>query len=152
MLEGKCSCGAVNYQLASKPMFVHCCHCLDCQRLSGSAYLLNALIETDHIEVEGELTDIHLPTPSGNGKVIKRCTACGDAIFSHYLIRGTRVAFLRVGTLLDPAQCPPDVQIFTESKQSWVPLSVDIPTFDEFYDVELIWPKEALDRRLAVIS
>ena len=151
MLSGQCSCGAVTYRLSSEPMFVHCCHCYDCQRQTGSAYVLNALIETDRIAVEGELTEVHLPTPSGGGKVVKRCAACGDAIYSHYLIRGSGIAFVRVGTLDDSAACPPDVQIFTESKQPWVPLSADIPAFEAFYDIDELWHEESLQRRRAVV-
>ena len=152
MMSGRCSCGAVNYHLSSEPMFVHCCHCHDCQRLSGSAYLLNALIETDRVAVVGELTEVHLQTPSGGGKVVKRCAACGDAIFSHYLIRGSSIAFVRVGTLDDPAACPPNVQIFTESRQPWVPLSSDIPEFEAFYDFNELWPEESLQRRRKVVN
>ena len=152
MMSGRCSCGAVTYHLSSEPMFVHCCHCHDCQRLSGSAYLLNALIETDRVEVVGELTEVHLQTPSGGGKVVKRCAACGDAIFSHYLIRGRSIAFVRVGTLDDPATCPPNVQIFTESRQPWVPLSSDIPEFEAFYDFNELWPEESLQRRRKVVN
>ena len=45
-LTGGCACGSIRYQLLDKPMFVHCCHCDDCQRLTGSAFVLNAIIET----------------------------------------------------------------------------------------------------------
>ena len=48
---GFCSCGAVNYRLTSAPMFVHCCHCKDCQRQTGSAFVLNALIEADRVHI-----------------------------------------------------------------------------------------------------
>ena len=150
MLRGQCSCGIVTYALSSEPMFVHCCHCRDCQRLSGSAYLLNALIETDRVSIEGNVTEIHLSTPSGSGKTVKRCSQCGDAVWSHYLIRGTKVSFVRVGTLNDPGRCPPNVQIFTESKQPWVPLSTDIPAFEAFYDFNEHWPDESLNRWRAV--
>lgn len=51
-LTGGCSCGEVRYRLRSAPMFVHCCHCRDCQRLTGSAFVVNALIGTDRMAVE----------------------------------------------------------------------------------------------------
>ena len=152
MLTGRCSCGSVAYTLSSQPMFVHCCHCFDCQRLSGAAYLLNGLIETERVSLEGALEKIRLATPSGNGKIVNRCTECGDAIYSHYLIRGTGVAFVRIGTLDEPSLCPPQVQIFTESKQSWVPLSRDIPAFEKFYDFNDLWPAESLQRLQAVLA
>ena len=150
MLTGKCACGAATYQLSRKPMFVHCCHCTECQRLSGSAYALNALIETDAIRSTGELTQHIVPTPSGKGQQINRCAACGTALFSHYLVRGSALAFLRVGTLDDPSTCPPDVHIWTESKQDFLPLSVGVPVFKGFYDASEVWPEDAMARRAAV--
>ncbi|HEU4612437.1 MAG TPA: GFA family protein, partial [Kofleriaceae bacterium] len=65
-LEGRCACGAVRYRLASRPMFVHCCHCLDCQRQTGSAFVLNAIIEADRIELlAGAPVPVTVPTDSG---------------------------------------------------------------------------------------
>ena len=131
-------------------MFVHCCHCHDCQRLSGSAYAINGMVETHALSVEGSVRVVQVPTPSGNGQEIHRCASCGTAIFSHYLIRDRRMAFLRVGTLDDPSLCPPDVQIFTESKQPWVPLRDDLPVFEKFYTIKDVWPADAYARRMQV--
>jgi hypothetical protein len=50
-VTGGCACGSIRYQLLDKPMFVHCCHCDDCQRLTGSAFVLNAIIETQAIKL-----------------------------------------------------------------------------------------------------
>ncbi len=47
--DGGCACGQVRYRMTSEPMFVHCCHCRDCQRQTGSAFVLNALIEADRV-------------------------------------------------------------------------------------------------------
>lgn len=146
MLEGRCGCGAVTYQMLTPPMFVHCCHCRDCQRQTGAAYVLNAIIEADRVKVEGSITEHELPTQSGKGQIITRCRVCGVAVFSSYMIRLGKLRYVRVGTLDKPDQCPPDVQIFTSSKQDWVPLSKDIPVFEEFYDFDELWPQESLDR------
>lgn len=152
MLEGRCGCGAVTYRMTSAPMFVHNCHCSDCQRQTGSAYVLNAMIEHDRVEVEGPTWEVTLPTPSGHGQVITRCRDCGTAIFSAYMIRQGKLKFVRVGTLGDPSQCPPDVQIYTSTKQPWVVLNPDIPAFEEFYDPADVWPPEAMARRTALFS
>lgn len=146
MLEGRCGCAAVSYQMTSPPLFVHCCHCSECQRQTGAAYVLNAIIEADRVEVTGPTTEHELPTPSGQGQVITRCRECGVAVFSSYLIRRGKLRYVRVGTLDDPDQCPPDVQIFTRSKQAWVPLSKDIPIFEEFYKFDEVWPQPSLER------
>lgn len=152
MLEGKCGCGAVTYRMASRPIVVHCCHCRECQRQTGSAYVLNALIEADRVKVDGPLQQHHLSTPSGKGQVISRCRDCGVAVFSSYLIRQDKLRFIRVGTLLDPSACPPDVQIFTSSKQPWVPLNPDIPVFEEFYKFDEQLSADSLARMKALFT
>lgn len=152
MHTGKCGCGAVTYEMTADPMFVHNCHCTDCQRQTGSAYVLNAIIEADHLNVSGEVTHHVVSTPSGGGQRITRCAQCGVAIFSLYLIRGEKLRFLRVGTLDDPSKCPPYVQIFTSSKQPWVPLSDKIPAFEEYYNMKEVWPEDAFARRAACLA
>jgi hypothetical protein len=101
-LEGGCACGAVRYRLLSAPMFVHCCHCRDCQRQTGTAFALNALIETDRVEiVSGSPKIVPVPTDSGRPHEIHRCPACDTAVWSTYGGR-TVWRFVRVGTLEDP--------------------------------------------------
>jgi len=150
--SGTCGCGLVTYQMASAPMFVHCCHCKECQKQTGSAYVLNAIIEADRVRSQGETTEHRLSTPSGKGQVITRCASCGTAVFSSYLVRLGKLTYVRVGTLNNPADCPPDVQIFTSSKQPWVPLSEDIPIFDEFYKFEEVWPPDTYARLQALFG
>jgi hypothetical protein len=148
-LEGGCACGAVRYRLRSGPMFVHCCHCTDCQRQVGSAFVINALIETDRIEVQsGELAASRMPTESGRVHDVYRCTACGTAMWADY---GGRpwLRFVRATTLDDRAALKPDVHIFTRSKLPWVELPADQPAFEVFYDMPTMWPAESLARREA---
>lgn len=152
MLTGSCGCGEVTYRLSAKPMIVHCCHCKHCQKQNGSAYVLNAIIEAEHVETDGSVTECTLPTPSGKGQVVSRCTNCGTTVFSSYLSRLGKLRYIRVGTLDDPAQCPPDVQIFTSSKQPWVPLSPDIPSFEGFYKFDEVWSDASLQRWRALFG
>jgi hypothetical protein len=150
--EGGCACGAVRYRLTSEPMFVHCCHCRDCQRQTGSAFVINALIETDRVEaMSGEVKPSRMPTDSGRPHDIYRCSQCGTAVWADY---GGRPAlrFVRVGTLDDPAALPPDVHIFTRSKQSWVGLPSDAAAFEIYYDMAKQWPAESLARRRAILG
>ncbi|MBV9219166.1 MAG: GFA family protein, partial [Methylobacteriaceae bacterium] len=79
-LEGGCACAAVRYRLASAPMFVHCCHCRDCQRQTGSAFVINALIEADRVRLlAGDVQPSDMPTDSGQPHRIFRCSVCGTA-------------------------------------------------------------------------
>ena len=151
-VEGGCDCKAVRYRMTSAPLFVHCCHCRWCQRESGSAFALNAMIEADRVlslGIEPEL--VHTPSDSGLGQKIARCPHCKVAVWSHYAGSGPIMKFVRVGSLDQPDLLPPDVHIFTASKQPWVLLARDVPAFVEYYDRDEIWPKESLARREALL-
>jgi len=150
--EGGCSCGQVRYRLTSGPMFVNCCHCHDCQRQSGGAFAINALIETDRIEMlAGEPVPIRMPTDSGGIHDIYRCPACQTALWSDYGGRPV-LRFVRVATLDDPEAMPPDVHIFTRSKLSWVGLPEDVPAYEIYYDMPTLWPAASLERRRAILG
>lgn len=149
---GACGCGQVTYRMSSAPMFVHCCHCQECQKQTGSAYVLNAIIEADRVSCSGETTENRLATPSGKGQIITRCASCGTAVFSSYLVRLGKLTYVRVGTLDNPDLCPPDAQIFTASKQAWVSLSKGIPIFENFYEFKEVWPEEAYRRLTAIFG
>ena len=151
-LDGGCACGAVRYRLAGAPMFVHCCHCLDCQRQTGSAFVLNALIETTAvILLDAQPVRFEMPTESGRPHGIYRCQACGTAVWSEY---GGVAAlrFVRVGTLDDPRALAPDVHIYVRSKQPWVALPPGVPAFEAYYDSKKLWPAASLERRRAVLG
>lgn len=151
--EGGCACGAVRYRMTSAPMIVHCCHCRWCQRESGAAFALNAMIEADRVVVlSGTLEMVDTPSNSGKGQTFFRCPSCKVALWSHYAGAGDKVNFIRVGTLDQPDRLPPDIQIFTASKQPWVTLSPDIPAVAEYYDRREYWPAESIARRKAVLG
>jgi hypothetical protein len=150
-LEGGCACGAIRYRLAAPPMFVHCCHCRDCQRQTGSAFVLNALIEADRMEVRGETSGVPVPTDSGKPHVIHRCPRCQVALWSVYGGRNA-IRFVRVGTLDRPSELAPDVHIYTRSKQPWVVLPPEVPAFEAYYEREKQWPAESLSRRRAALA
>lgn len=152
--EGGCDCGAVRYRMQSRPLFVHCCHCRWCQRETGSAFVLNAMIEMDMISLLGEAPElVDTPSASGAGQLIARCPNCRIALWSHYAGAGRQVAFVRVGTLDDPDAMPPDIHIFTASKQPWVQLAADgAPAMPAYYDRNEHWPAESLARREALLG
>jgi len=146
--EGGCSCGGVRYRMTSRPLFVNCCHCTWCQRETGSAFALNAMIEAGRVELlAGEPEMVLTPSNSGKGQKIWRCPACRVALWSNYGGAGDLVRFVRVGTLDDAAKFPPDIHIFTTTKQPWVVIPPGARAVDEFYDIPSTWPKESLERR-----
>lgn len=147
IFEGGCFCGRIRYRLNARPMFVHCCHCRDCQRQTGSAFAINALIEADCVELlKGEPMMVTLPTDSGHPHDVYRCGECQSALWSDY---GRRkwMSFVRVATLDDPGALAPDVHIYTRSKLPWVRLPDDAAVFAEYYDMKTQWPPESVARR-----
>ena len=152
-LEGGCACGQVRYRMTSLPIYVHCCHCRWCQRESGASFALNAMLEADRVVVlSGEPEIVDTPSESGAGQKFSRCPACRVTLWSNYAGSGDALRFVRVGTLDDPDRHPPDVHIFTASKQPWVVLSPDVSAFEAFYDREKVWPEESLARRRAAVG
>ena len=146
LFDGGCDCRAVRYRMHSRPMFVHCCHCRWCQRETGTAFALNAMIEADRVELlAGPVDIVDTPSHSGNGQRIARCPTCRVAVWSHY--GSPLVSFVRVGTLDAPDAFPPDIHIFTSTKQPWVVLPTGTPAVAEFYTIAEMWPKESLEPR-----
>jgi len=150
-LEGGCDCRRVRYRLLTAPIIVHCCHCRWCQRETGSAFAINAMIESERVELlSGEPIMVDTPSESGKGQKIARCPDCRVALWSYYPGGGPFLRFVRVGTLDDPDSLPPDVHIYTESKQPWVRLPEGVPAVAKFYDRRELWPPGSLARGAAL--
>ena len=143
--EGGCSCGLIRYRLTSEPLFTHCCHCLSCQRQTGSAFVVNALIEADRLELLGGVpTPVDVPRDDGSVQRIFRCPRCQVAVYSLYT--RPNVLFVRAGTLDDPGLVSPGVHIYTRSKRDWVQLPESVPAFAVYYDQRALWPARSLER------
>jgi hypothetical protein len=150
-MDGGCTCGTVRYRITASPLFVHCCHCRWCQRESGSAFALNALIEASHVEIlQGSPIAVDIPTNSGKGQKMTRCPECQVTLWSNYAGAGDALHFVRVGTLDQPESLSPDIHIFTESKQPWVELGDEVPVMPRYYSAKKMWPPESLARMKAL--
>ena len=148
--EGRCACGEVRYRLTSDPLFTHCCHCLNCQRQTGSAFVINVLIETDHVELLARQPHpVDVPRDRGSTQTIFRCPICQVAVFSEYTHPGVR--FVRAGTLDDPSWVRPDVHIYTRSKLPWLTLPDSVSAFEVYYDTKTLWPAASLERLEAIM-
>ncbi len=152
-MNGQCSCGEIRFEMTDSPLFNHACHCTNCQRQSGSAHALNAMIESSCVKVvSGTAEGIIMETGSGMGQTIYRCPSCKVGLWSTYAAFGDGFSFVRIGALENPGQYPPDINIFTKSKQPWVTLLDGIPAVPEFYDPKETWPAPALQRMQAVMD
>jgi hypothetical protein len=152
-MQGGCACGEIRYELTSRPMWVNACHCTWCQRESGSAFAVNALIETDRVKLlAGAPEAVQTPSLSGKGQTILRCPTCRVAVWSHYNGAGPKLAFVRTGTLDAPHDIKPDIHIFTSTKRPWLTLPADTPVVPEYFSAKEMWPAESLARRAALFS
>src|SRR5688572_23409679 len=146
-LTGGCTCRAIRYELRSAPIFVHCCHCRWCQRETGSAFVINAMLEADRVVLTAGTPNVVLtPSNSGKGQKISRCPTCCVAVWSNYAGGRDAIRFVRVGTLDEPDRLPPDIHIFTASKQPWVVLPEGVPAVPEYYEARNYWPPASLER------
>ncbi len=146
-MQGQCACGEVRFHLTAKPMFVHGCHCRQCQRLSGGPLAINAMVETTAVVLDAGAPDIvEVATPSRRGQKIARCPTCRVAVWSHYGGAGPAIAFVRVGALDDPDAFPPDIHIHTSSKQPWLALPAGAHAVPEYYSMPDYWPAESIAR------
>lgn len=152
-IAGGCDCRHVRYRMETPPLFVHCCHCRWCQRETGASFALNAMIEADRVTLlAGEPELVDTPSASGKGQKIARCPNCRIALWSNYAGAGAAVRFVRVGTLDNPDLLPPDIHIFTASKQPWVVIPPGMPAVPEYYERDKHWPPASLERRRALLA
>lgn len=111
------------------------------------------MIEADRVELlKGDPAIVDTPSNSGRGQKIARCPACRIALWSNYAGAGDAVRFVRVGTLDEPDRLPPDIHIFTSTKQPWITLAPGTPVVPEYYDRNHHWPPESLERRRVLLA
>jgi hypothetical protein len=135
----------VRYRLASDPLFVNCCHCLNCQRQTGSAFVINLLIEAERVELlAGTPRPVEVRSGDGSAQAIYRCPTCQVAVFSEY--GRPELRYVRAGTLDRTSEVTPDAHIFTRSKVGWIELPASTPAFTASYDHEELWPAASLER------
>jgi hypothetical protein len=151
-LEGGCNCGNVRYRMLTEPMIVHCCHCRWCQRETGAAFAINAMIEADRVVSLGLAPEIvDTPSHSGKGQKVARCPRCRLAVWSNYAGMGPHARFVRTGTLDQPQALSPDIHVFTESKLPWVQISREHRQVLQFYKSDQVWSADSLARRAALM-
>lgn len=145
IFEGSCSCSKLQFRLNAEPLIVHACHCRQCQRITGSAFVMNALIKKDEVErLTGDTACVKFP---GTCHTAYYCLECATYVWSEYKSgRFNGCWFVRVGTLKEPDRWPPSVHIFTESKQPWMTIPEDVPSYRKFYKIKDTWSKNSIDR------
>ena len=128
-LNGGCMCGKVTYECAAEPAMTGVCHCIDCQKQSGSALSIVVAVPEDQIKFNGALK---LFTTDGkeSGKDVKRyfCPNCGSPLYSAPEVMPGMI-FIKAGTLNDTSWLKPDMNIWCDSAQPWVSIDQALPMF-----------------------
>ena len=146
-LEGGCACRSIRYRVTAPPLIVHACHCRDCQRVTGSAFVINIWIERKFVDAGHAVPkSFRLTAGSGKHHDVFFCDTCGTYVWSRYHIAPGDALFVRAGTLDDPTAVRPDVHIFTRSKLPWVDLPKGVPAFESIYKIEEFWSAESKER------
>jgi hypothetical protein len=152
-MPGGCACGAIRYRVTEKPLIVHACHCRDCQRHTGSAFVINLWIERKFVLAdETRLKTFRVTAGTGQPHDIYYCPNCGTRLWSHYHAAPGNTILLRAGTLDDAAAITPDVHIFTRSKLPWVPLPPGARAFETMYKLADVWSDESRTRLRASVA
>lgn len=146
-LDGGCSCKAVRYKLTASPLIVHACHCRDCQRISGSAFVINIWIEKEFVHTSGAIPkSFLLEGGGGRNHEVFFCRKCGAYVWSRYHRAPGDALFVRAGTLDKPEAVTPDVHVYTRSKLPWLELPRGVPAFESMYKIEEVWSAESKER------
>ena len=131
MIDGRCLCGSISYELLSEPEDVYYCHCRDCQILSGSAFHVLGVVRHDSLRIlSGEVAAYTHSTESGSQMTREFCPRCGTPLF----VRSTRfpeIQMFTVSTLVEPESVKPSFEIWTTSKVSWSEIRDELKSFPQ---------------------
>ncbi len=140
--SGGCGCGEVRYGLRYPPLFVHACHCLDCQKASGSAFRITTIVlESDIVINQGDVSFRKISTQ----RTEFICKSCGDVIY-RTATNHPETALLNSRTLDDIRMLEIGAHIWTVDKHAWLKLPADVPQFEKGYDRNEVWSRESLER------
>lgn len=126
---GGCLCKAVRYECSAEPVFMGNCHCRDCQKATGTAFMAAILVPRQAVSITGDVKYYEVTGDSGD--IISRgfCPNCGSRLFS----KRQKAEFMGIvaGSLDDPSQFQPVMDFYTASAQPWDYMNPDLPKFDK---------------------
>ena len=124
--SGGCLCASVSYKTPAEPLAKFICHCINCQKQSGSAFSMNIIFPKPQFDFDGP-TAIYIDK-NATGKDVHRhfCSICGTPLFSTYP-HNPDIILLKAGSLSDAASYEPSAQIWCDSRQDWVKFADDYP-------------------------
>ena len=130
-IKGNCLCGGIHYSSHLAPLSTAVCHCIDCQKQSGSAFSVNLLVQAEGFLVQGVSLGCYAKA-GGSGLPVKRyfCTRCGSALYSE-IASMPGVLAVKAGTLSHPRNSAPSLHLWCASAQPWVVIDRSLPCFEQ---------------------
>ena len=106
-------------------MRISICHCLDCQRRTGSAFGVQARFAADQVQIEGHYTEFDRPSDAGEGRTFCFCPTCGATVF--FRVAGADdLIGVPVGAFADPTFPAPTVSVWGRRRHRWLELPADV--------------------------
>lgn len=129
-ITGGCFCGAVRYECSGEPLLAVNCHCRDCQRTTGCGYAPIVVVPKNATRITGSPSYFDFVADSGQINSRAFCATCGTALFSR-LEAMPDVLGIKVGTMDEPAQYRPAMDVYTASAQPWDVMNPELPKFEK---------------------
>ncbi|MDP6691705.1 MAG: GFA family protein [Alphaproteobacteria bacterium] len=115
-----CACGQLDVDCVGEPQKVSLCHCLDCQRRTGSTYGIAAFFLRDDVTTKGRTNTYQRSSDSGHGVRFHFCPECGSSVYWQPERMPTLIA-VAVGSFADPSFPAPTQSVWNERRHPWVP-------------------------------
>jgi hypothetical protein len=123
--HASCSCGRLSLVAEGDPIRVSVCHCLACQKRTGSAFGLQARFDRQQVTISGDSTEYVRTGDSGGRAHFHFCASCGATVF--YRLEGQPdIVAVPVGAFADPQFPPPIRSVYEDRRHAWVGLPQDM--------------------------
>lgn len=127
-MKAQCQCGQLSADVPARARIVVACHCLDCQRRSGSPFGVFAYYFTNEVTTTGEAKRFVRPTAGGNTFETFFCPACGSTVYAKPSKKPSLIG-VAVGAIADPSFRAPHVSVWEQSRHAWVAMPADMQHF-----------------------
>lgn len=128
-IKGGCLCGQVHYEISAEPIMSGHCHCLDCQKNSGSGHTEHVMFPKAAVKITGKFSEFKSKADSGNTVTRAFCPSCGSPVYAASSGMPDMMT-VRAGTLEDPEVFKPQVAVYAIRRHSWDHMDATVPSFD----------------------